>query len=406
MSISTRSRFGRAEGARREGDVLSPPGGSKRGADTRVSRDVASDAGTRRHATLPSGFTLIELLVVVAIIAVLMSILLPSLKCAREQARAAVCGTMLKGLGNGLMTYASEFNDWIPGVNTSGVAVRALSGAPGAADKLRRPHVPAQSWDWMTPILRYDTDLGDTRAKRFKMLINRYQCPSQKNIPSILYPPGLNASPDKSDFELTGWSALSYLMPVYFQYWGQRDKGRPLGVLEGSGFPVLSLAADTDWEVEVPSYESRIDRVGSAARKVAAADGTRYLPDSKLLDHDVNPQAQTFGSFTAGGAWWAGDTAYGVAQSSKNWDGQSVGAGSPSNGENLGLSYRHGCDRKSSEGGCQSNPGSINALHFDGSVRRYNDRASREIHLWYPAGGIVKAANEGMTKANNNDVIP
>ena len=53
-------------------------------------------------------FTLIELLVVVAIIALLISILLPSLKEAREQARAAVCQSNLHQLMIGFVTYSED----------------------------------------------------------------------------------------------------------------------------------------------------------------------------------------------------------------------------------------------------------------------------------------------------------
>lgn len=53
-------------------------------------------------------FTLIELLVVVAIIALLVSILLPSLRTAREQARRTVCGSNLHYLGLALHLYAGS----------------------------------------------------------------------------------------------------------------------------------------------------------------------------------------------------------------------------------------------------------------------------------------------------------
>jgi prepilin-type N-terminal cleavage/methylation domain-containing protein/prepilin-type processing-associated H-X9-DG protein len=62
-----------------------------------------------KRAGLTCGFTLIELLVVVAIVALLLAILLPSLQSAREEARASVCGTNLRAVGQGMMTYTAEY---------------------------------------------------------------------------------------------------------------------------------------------------------------------------------------------------------------------------------------------------------------------------------------------------------
>ena len=56
----------------------------------------------------PSGFTLIELLVVVAIISLLVSILLPSLKTAKELAKTAICAANLRNINAILHSYATE----------------------------------------------------------------------------------------------------------------------------------------------------------------------------------------------------------------------------------------------------------------------------------------------------------
>ncbi len=59
-------------------------------------------------------FTLIELLVVVAIIGLLMSILLPHMGRAREQARMVKCIANLRTIGNAMLMYFSDAREWFP----------------------------------------------------------------------------------------------------------------------------------------------------------------------------------------------------------------------------------------------------------------------------------------------------
>jgi prepilin-type N-terminal cleavage/methylation domain-containing protein/prepilin-type processing-associated H-X9-DG protein len=60
------------------------------------------------------GFTLIELLVVIAIIALLMAILVPVLRSARNQARAVVCQTNLKQWGTTIAIYTEDNQGRLP----------------------------------------------------------------------------------------------------------------------------------------------------------------------------------------------------------------------------------------------------------------------------------------------------
>jgi prepilin-type N-terminal cleavage/methylation domain-containing protein/prepilin-type processing-associated H-X9-DG protein len=71
------------------------------------------------------GFTLIELLVVVAIIALLIAILLPSLGKARELANRAYCAANCRGIMQSMNVYAADNSDAFP----IGAAVPATPGS-------------------------------------------------------------------------------------------------------------------------------------------------------------------------------------------------------------------------------------------------------------------------------------
>ena len=64
--------------------------------------------------TRKSGFTLVELLVVVAIVAIILSLLLPALRNAREAARGGVCMSNLHQVGLASIQYTMEYKGLLP----------------------------------------------------------------------------------------------------------------------------------------------------------------------------------------------------------------------------------------------------------------------------------------------------
>ena len=69
----------------------------------------------RRYQTrLRTGFSIVELLVVIGIISLLISLLLPALRAARENAKTVTCASQLRQLGMAFTMYANEHGGWLP----------------------------------------------------------------------------------------------------------------------------------------------------------------------------------------------------------------------------------------------------------------------------------------------------
>ena len=108
--------------------------------------------------SFPAAFTLVELLVVIGIIALLISILLPSLSKARESSKRVACMSNLRQLGQAMMMY---------GANNKGLFPRSA------------PYTNIKSYDWISWLPGANPDDGVlVLYLGGKFVAKHYICPS------------------------------------------------------------------------------------------------------------------------------------------------------------------------------------------------------------------------------------
>src|SRR5262245_32849928 len=108
-------------------------------------------------------FTLVELLVVIGIIALLISILLPTLNKVKAQANKTACSSNMRSIGQALIIYAND---------NKGVTVRPASGSFG-------PHIDDFMFWQLTPLRDpNETPTAKILKLRGDAFINLMRCPS------------------------------------------------------------------------------------------------------------------------------------------------------------------------------------------------------------------------------------
>ncbi|MBI4580725.1 MAG: type II secretion system protein [Planctomycetes bacterium] len=250
------------------------------------------------------GFTLIEVLVVVAIIALLTSILLPSLAKAREATRAAVCAANLSQLLKAESIYQTQNQSWIPGAPLTTGYYYAAAPAPvwGPGEKIKPgtfvPRFPRNAitlYDWPT-VLRVvmyganavgpaatSADRDRARAKVYAdNVTGAFLCPSNRQVASAYQGAGLGIS-DASQYRVT--QAVSYLsmdtimragMSVYNSIIQQGSQGE----FKNPSLLAYHVAQNSSWDVKVPDdYLPRHSRLRQESTKVFIADGLRYVDE-------------------------------------------------------------------------------------------------------------------------------
>ncbi len=182
------------------------------------------------HRRTRAAFTLIELLVVVAIIALLISILLPSLQKAKEQARVTICLTNLRAIAQASAQYLnSDSSGDLPWVLPRGYRTEGRNYWYNIITEViwggQMPDVPADAFD--------GTDLvpGGTNPAEQGSIADTFKVPARHRPMNAYLYPGVSFDQPERDWanggDISQRTALPAITPGTFKCPSDRTANLP-----------------------------------------------------------------------------------------------------------------------------------------------------------------------------------
>jgi prepilin-type processing-associated H-X9-DG protein len=308
-------------------------------------------------------------LVVVAIIALLISILVPSLSAAREKARRTVCMAHMNAIGKARVYYAMDYNEWLAGPATTGYELTHGDAMSEIEEEdISSPTAPVQNMDWVSPTLGGTMKFPARDIKRLVQIFNtKLRCPSNKEY----YDEDADGETEAAGVRVDQIRYSSYVATEGFHLLGA-DKAV-------DGRSVTAIKADLHM-VDFPlRYEPREGKVGPPASKIYALEGARSVKDGLVTFNDWHYQDE-------GGNFMVFGPAVGKSRDPTLLSGGATATAL--NDVNRRYAWRH--------------DDGMNMAYFDGHGEHVKWKRSLSVCYYFPSGTVIKAAYLGQDPDDYN----